>query len=333
MIRKVSIDAATVAEPISSSSSSNKNNHNNSEKLKLKLNTKTKKKKRSPVFPQRLYEMLEDAEEEGYAHLIHWSPDGTSFHLSYDTQNKNNSTNKAFVEVLTRRFNQTQFKSFLRQLQLYGFERQFKGSRKGECKHPLFQRHHKELLVGKSIEEYQDATTHNALLASRMMMCTNQPQQPQQQSVLVSSAQEVDTHSIPPPPPLHRYVSTDEPTTTTICTSTSKCNYRATSIIPTTLINLVLPDDDDNADADDDNDDDATTASNGSDDNNSLGSNTVFNRTFYRPSICSNTCDNYEYFFDCDDDVDVDMQDENRISVDDSNYDFSQWIGSSIYRI
>merc|ERR1712238_55515 len=167
-----------------------------SKKLKLKLNTK-KKKKRSPVFPLRLYEMLEDAEQEGYAHLIRWSPDGRSFHISYDTQNKNNSTNKAFVEqVLQRKFNQTQFKSFLRQLQLYGFERQFKGSRKGECKHPLFQRHHKDLLVGKSIEEYQDATTHNAILANRLMMCTNQHQQQQQQSVLVSFTQEVDINSI-----------------------------------------------------------------------------------------------------------------------------------------
>merc|ERR1719148_338377 len=101
MIRNVSIDAAT-AEPISSVSSSNNNNHNNSEKLNV---TKTKNKKRSPVFPQRLYEMLEDAEQEGYAHLIRWSPDGRSFHISYDTQNKNNSTNKAFVEqVLKRKF-------------------------------------------------------------------------------------------------------------------------------------------------------------------------------------------------------------------------------------
>merc|ERR1712238_526068 len=180
----------------------------------------------------------------------------------------NNSTNKAFVEqVLQRKFNQTQFKSFLRQLQLYGFERQFKGSRKGECKHPLFQRHHKDLLVGKSIEEYQDATTHNALLVNRMMMCMNQQQQPQQQSVLVSFTQEVDINSIPPPPPLHRYVTTDEPTIT-ICTSTGKCNYRSTSTIPTTLINLVLPDNDNDDDTDDD---DATTESNGSDDNNSLG--------------------------------------------------------------
>merc|ERR1712194_248771 len=187
-------------------------------------------------------------EQEGYSHLIRWSPDGMSFKISYDA--KNHGTNKAFVQVLTRRFNQTHFKSFLRQLQLYGFERQFKGSRKGECKHPLFQRHHKELLFGKSIEEYQDATNQNAIWANRIS--TNQ-QQHQQQSVLVSSTQEVDTKSIPPPPPLHHHVTTDAPVITPSCTSTSKCKYRSISPFPTTLTNLVLSDDDD--DDDDDNQD------------------------------------------------------------------------------
>jgi len=353
MIRNVSIDA-TAAPSICTLSN---NNHNNSENLKLKMNTK-KKKKRSPVFPQRLYEMLEDADQEGYSHLISWSPDGMSFKISYDA--KNNSSNKSFVEVLKRRFNQTHFKSFLRQLQLYGFERQFKGARKGECKHPLFQRNHKELLFGKSIEEYQDATTHNTILANRI--CTNQQHHHyhhhQQQLELVSSTQEVDTTSIPPPPPLHRHVTTDEPTITTSCTSTSKCKYRSTSTIPTTLTNLVLPDDnddDDNADnqdninQDDYDDDDDATKSNDSD-NNSLGSSKVFNRTFVGtdadtvpisrkskvllmcPLIWNDTCDDYEYDGDCDDNVD--MRDENMISVDDhNNYNIPQRIGSSIYRI
>jgi len=311
MIRNVSLDATAL--PSSSSS----------KKLKLKLNTK-KKKKRSPVFPQRLYEMLEDAEQEGYSHLISWSPDGMSFNISYDA--KNNSNNKSFVEVLKRRFNQTHFKSFLRQLQLYGFERQFKGARKGECHHPLFQRHHKELLFGKSIEEYQDATcTQHAILANRMM-CTNQ----QQQLELISSTQEVDTNSIPSPPPLHRYVTTDEPTITTGTSTSSKCKYRSMSPIPITLTNLVLPDDydDDDDDVDDDKQDninqdnyddgnDATTESNGSD-NCSIGSNKVFNRTFFGtatdtvpisrkskvllmyPLIWNDTCDDYEYDCDCD---------------------------------
>merc|ERR1712194_800422 len=263
-------------------------------------------------------------------------------------------------EVLKRRFNQTHFKSFLRQLQLYGFERQFKGSRKGECKHPLFQRNNKELLFGKSIEEYQDATTQNAIWANRM--CTNQQQQQQhqQQSVLVSSTQEVDTKSIPLSPPLHRHITTDAPVITPSCTSTSICKYRSISPIPTTLTNLVLSDDDDDDENDDnqdvnqndydDDDDDVIAECNGSD-NCSLGSNTVFNRTFVGtdadtvpisrkskvllmcPLIWNDTCEDYEYDCDCDDNVD--MRDENMISVDDhnNNYDVPQSIGSSIYRI
>jgi len=283
MIRNVSIDAAALP-----SSTASNNTHNNSEKLKL--NTK-KKKERSPVFPQRLYEMLEDAEQEGYSHLIRWSPDGRSFQICYDAT-KNSTNNKSLVEVLKRRFNQTHFKSFLRQLQLYGFERQFKGARKGECHHPLFQRHHKELLFGKSIEEYQDATcTQHAILATRMM-CTNQQQQLE---LLSSSTQEVDTNLIPSPSPLQRQIASDEPTLSIGTSTSSNCKYRSTSPIPTTLKNLMLPDDDDDDDDDDDIDDDnqdnsnqddyydddknATTESNGSD-NCSIDSNKVFNRTF-----------------------------------------------------
>jgi len=155
MIRHVSIEAVP--------SSKSSNTYNN----KIKLNKK--KKKRSPVFPQRLYDMLEDAAQKGYSHLIGWSPDGKSFKISYDA--KNNSNNKSFVEVLKRRFNQTHFKSFLRQLQLYGFERQFKGSRRGECKHPLFQRGQKQLLDKKSIEDFQDAT-QNALAKRITSSCS-----------------------------------------------------------------------------------------------------------------------------------------------------------------
>merc|ERR1712194_121221 len=307
-------------------------------------------------------------EQEGYSHLISWSLDGMSFKISYDA--KNHGTNKAFVQVLTRRFNQTHFKSFLRQLQLYGFERQFKGARKGECHHPLFQRHHGELLFGKSIEEYQDATcTQHAILATRMM-CTNQQQQLE---LLSSSTQEVDTNLIPSPSLLQRKIASDEPTLSIGTSTSSNCKYRSTSPIPTTLKNLMLPDDDDDDDDDDDIDDDnqdnsnqddyydddknATTESNGSD-NCSIDSNIVFNRTFFgtatttvpisrkskvllmHPLIWNDICDDYEYDCDCNE-HNVDIRDENNmILVDDHNnnnnnyyYDIPQWIGSSIYQI
>merc|ERR1711865_1288727 len=53
----------------------------------------------------------------------------------------------------------SRYKSFLRQLQLYGFERQCKGKHCGECKHVLFRRGQLELLHKKSVEDFQIAAT------------------------------------------------------------------------------------------------------------------------------------------------------------------------------
>jgi len=283
----------------------------------IKMNQK-QKKKRTPVFPQRLYDMLEDADEEGYSHLLGWSPDGMSFRMFYDAKNKSN--NKCFVEVLKRKFNQTQFKSFLRQLQLYGFERQCKGSRKGECKHPLFQRGQQQLFQNKSIEEFQEAT--QTALTDRitancrtLLLCPSlfplRVPSVLPSVTLSSSAKEEEQDSFPLPSstlssssllnhclaPHYNYapststsISTNVDTTNSYCTDgattsiTSKFNYLAMSTIPTKLTNLVRSNDnhnnqDNDDDNDDDDDDDATAESNGSD-NNSLDSNKVFNRTF-----------------------------------------------------
>jgi len=121
-----------------------------------------KKKKRSPVFPQRLYDMLEDAEKEGYSHLISWSPDGKSFKVWYNATAYSND--KSIIEILKKRLNQNNFIAFLRQLESYGFEieRQFEGSqRRGECKHPLFTRGQRHVLYEKSVKDFQAATTQN----------------------------------------------------------------------------------------------------------------------------------------------------------------------------
>lgn len=129
-----------------------------SETTKQVSNNKPKRsKKRPPVFPARLYDLLENAEAEGYDHLIRWTPDGQSFKI------QDNGKDKAIVAILKRNFNQTRFKSFLRQLQLYGFERRFKGQSRGKCSHPMFIRGRKDLLYKKSIEEFQDAANDTAV--------------------------------------------------------------------------------------------------------------------------------------------------------------------------
>lgn len=124
-------------------------------------------KKRSPVFPKRLYDMLEMAEEGGYDHIISWLPDGSGFIIHTDgTQSKEDENQ--IVQVLKKAFNQSRYKSFLRQLQLYGFERQCKGKHCGECKHVLFRRFQRKLLHKKSIEDFQIAAVDHQTTATMM---------------------------------------------------------------------------------------------------------------------------------------------------------------------
>ena len=296
MIRNV------ISEAAPSSNSSNTYNK--------KVNKK--KKKRSPVFPQRLYDMLEDAEQEGYSHLIAWSADGKSFKISYDDA-KLSTNNKPLVEILQRRFNQTQFKSFLRQLQLYGFERQFKGSRRGECKHPLFQRGHKQLLKKKSIEDFQDATQNaltNRIITNNSisLLCSSLLKLP---SALPSVAIPQQQHSAirlnHRPVPYYDTTLSTKLTSTNYDTMPSYCTNGRTVNIPTRLTNLVLPV------ADDNQEDDATTERNESD---RLSSNRKSNH----PLFDDNYHDDCNSDSDSDGDDDVDMRDDNMMSVDNDIY-------------
>ena len=114
-----------------------------------------KKQKRIPVFPQRLYDMLEQAEERGYDHVFSWMPDGKSFKIHLNGAGDPESE-KIIVKVLkSNNFHQTKFRSFLRQLNQYGFERTHRGPRKGECRHDFFVRGCRDLLEDKSIDDFQ----------------------------------------------------------------------------------------------------------------------------------------------------------------------------------
>lgn len=139
------------------------------------MNHHTNPRKRKPLFPQLLYTMLERAEVCDYAHIISWMPDGRSFKIHVDPscsrqndeelsdsnnsneqENKSNSKTTVVLEILARNgFKQKRYKSFLRQLQLYGFSRTFLGPRRGECAHPFLLRGRPDLLVGKSIHDFQ----------------------------------------------------------------------------------------------------------------------------------------------------------------------------------
>ena len=101
--------------------------------------------KRPPIFPTRLYDLLENANAAGYADVISWYEDGASFRIHTRCETE-------IVPILKQRY-----KSFLRQLQMYGFKRQNKGSLQGIYRHPLFVRSHRAVLHNKSVADFQTA--------------------------------------------------------------------------------------------------------------------------------------------------------------------------------
>lgn len=60
-------------------------------------------------FPWKLHDMLENVDEDGYAHIVSWQPHGRCFAIHKP---------KEFVELVKIYFNQTKLASFQRQLNL-----------------------------------------------------------------------------------------------------------------------------------------------------------------------------------------------------------------------
>jgi len=80
-------------------------------------------------FPERLYELLA---EQKFCEYVSWAPHGRAFRV--------NHRQKFEKEVIVKYFNQTKFRSFQRQLNLYGFKRIRSGQDKGCYYHDLFLR-------------------------------------------------------------------------------------------------------------------------------------------------------------------------------------------------
>lgn len=75
-------------------------------------------------FPWRLHQMLEAIEEAGDAPTVSWLPDGQHFQVHNP---------QSFVEkVIPKFFKQKSYKSFQRQLHLYGFQRETEGPCRGK---------------------------------------------------------------------------------------------------------------------------------------------------------------------------------------------------------
>jgi hypothetical protein len=89
-------------------------------------------------FPWKLHEMLDLVEKSGDDSIVSWLPGGQAFRVHMP---------ELFVgKVMKLCFNQTKYKSFQRQLNLWGFERNTKECvEKGAYSHPLFLRGRRDL--------------------------------------------------------------------------------------------------------------------------------------------------------------------------------------------
>lgn len=91
-------------------------------------------------FPWRLHRMLKEVKKENLDSIISWLPGGEQNTFKVHKKDE-------FVEhIMPRYFNQTKYKSFLRQLNLWGFDRILdSGPMRGSYRHPLFVKDKPEL--------------------------------------------------------------------------------------------------------------------------------------------------------------------------------------------
>ena len=104
--------------------------------IPLPLNaTESCEKERNKVkeaFPLTLFKMLEECDINGHTHIISWLPHGHAFRIHDE---------KLFEQQVLNRYFKSKFKSFKRQLNLYGFQKLRKQSADvGAYFHKLFSR-------------------------------------------------------------------------------------------------------------------------------------------------------------------------------------------------
>jgi hypothetical protein len=91
------------------------------------------------LFPWKLHKMLTFCETQGKDTVVSWLPEGKAF--------KVHNTADFVSEILPMHFKQTKYKSFQRQLNLWGFQRITKGTEieKGAYFHPNFLKNQEDL--------------------------------------------------------------------------------------------------------------------------------------------------------------------------------------------
>jgi hypothetical protein len=96
----------------------------------IPLESSALSKRESASFTMKLYALLEDAQAMGFEDIVSWCCGGKAF--------KVHNRKEFFNFISPQYFQQTKYKSFLRQLNLYGFERVSRGPHLGLCSHKSF---------------------------------------------------------------------------------------------------------------------------------------------------------------------------------------------------
>jgi hypothetical protein len=97
----------------------------------------TSKRSNTMSFPRKLHAMLEDASKNNLEDIASWQPGGKSFKVF--------KQQRFASEIMQTYSNQTKYKSFQRQLNIYGFHRVHHGPNKGGYSHKHFIRCSPEL--------------------------------------------------------------------------------------------------------------------------------------------------------------------------------------------
>jgi hypothetical protein len=114
-------------------------------------------------FPAKLHQILNEVEQKGNDEIISWNPDGKSFNVH---------NQKTFVDsVLPSYFRHSKYRSFQRQLNLYGFERVPCGPLDGSYHHPDFFRDNANLC--KNITRRETSAVNRKEFPRRLRLTAN----------------------------------------------------------------------------------------------------------------------------------------------------------------
>jgi hypothetical protein len=121
--------------------------------------TGSKKQSSEPTstFPAKLHKMLDDAEENDFSDVVSWNNGGSSFKVHKPMEFSDT--------IMPAYFNQTKYKSFQRQVNLYAFVRIHQGSHKGSYTHANF---HREDLSLSLLDRHKVTLAKNKPAAVRL---------------------------------------------------------------------------------------------------------------------------------------------------------------------